>query len=139
MNCTLMFYSKGKRELNPAVYLNYKSNMIQYENKKLSTNLLTVVNCNIQCIQELYRATNSCTKQKKYFNTFKIQISFKITHEKRFESEFTSQLVKPQEATLQLLNIQSDISFFASQFKLSFLQRSLFIFLTCLKPSSHEN
>lgn len=34
-----MFYSKGKHELNPAVYLNYKSNMIQYENKKLSTNL----------------------------------------------------------------------------------------------------
>lgn len=25
--------------INPAAYLNYKSNMIQYENKKLSTNL----------------------------------------------------------------------------------------------------
>lgn len=30
---------KGQTWINPAAYLNYKSNMIQYENKKLSTNL----------------------------------------------------------------------------------------------------
>lgn len=85
-----MLYSKGKHELNAAVCLNYKSNMIQYENKKLSTNL-TVVNCNIQCIQELNRATNSCTKQK-YFNTFKIQFLLKSFMKKRFESDFITSI-----------------------------------------------
>lgn len=34
------FLLKGQTWINPAAYLNYyKSNMIQYENKKLSTNL----------------------------------------------------------------------------------------------------
>jgi len=39
MNFTLTILFKGYTWINPAVYLNYKSNMIQYENKKLSTNL----------------------------------------------------------------------------------------------------
>lgn len=66
--------------IDPAAYSNYKSNMIPYENKKLSTNR-TVINCNIQCVQE-HTEQQTLVQNKNSLIPLKSKFSFKIICEK---------------------------------------------------------